>query len=919
MTSLVLESTVRASQGIPVAPPRSPITLATVEAHVATLFQKMGPPPDEDASLADEASPSFSDIRTNAARLDTASIRLPEHIRTAARQVTTNPLQAFLKAIFDTCISPIIAIITKIVAFIKHAISSLFSNKKALESQELSRILTTLKHKELLTTNDVIAIQKAHHDGNKEPIERILTELVGNLTSANNHTEILGLALTQGHLQAFRYIHTLVLLSELNSQEAEWRDFVTTEQKCELKDAFEEFRTSKSIEKLHNYVYDLFLRLHTKNWLTRLQQHESLRGVAEVGPLFTRAHQALAANNEAHFGELCVQIVRHVDPTKLTRLEQLFFQEVGQSLGSGDAIFKKIALHHSHERFLGIYNQHQNRLLEMLETREVQQQLENNTEASQRLERLMNRCMALYSHYGAMLDNEEVHALSATHFAAQYGSSVATWRKINDIFVRFQRGASHTCGHATCSCLYGDNTDNTDSTDRANSADRPRRARGFAQWKLPNNFKKQLFSAAPLNPPALTEANRRLSTKSVLFLPVGAGGGHFSAANALIQYTQQAPEHRYHVRSINLTGETLLPIDPFAKIFSGLNIEVVHNWLMQHDLCNIWAWMRGLGGSLTEESKNEQKRLIRRAFLKERPDLIMLNNTAYIVSVTEVAEELGIPIIHTATDYDISGLDGLQRIPRHFKTTIPAATPQMLQSLNRDAAFQQDHVEVTGPALRAPFIRFMRMSAEEKAVETRRIRAKYGIAEDEQVLLFSSGSVGLKSPIPKILAEWQNAPCKIRLICICGSNTSYRNTLDALKRRIGDNGRVRLDIHGTASGEETAEMLHIAHAFVGKPGGLSTAEALQMGCRFIGDQTGFRATWERFNNNVAVAADRGAIIRSSDEVIATIERELAKPRPNTPFVPNDTVGHYQRLMNDEIRLAENDAEYQGRRQQWVTV
>ena len=96
------------------------------------------------------------------------------------------------------------------------------------------------------------------------------------------------------------------------------------------------------------------------------------------------------------------------------------------------------------------------------------------------------------------------------------------------------------------------------------------------------------------------------------------------------------------------------------------------------------------------------------------------------------------------------------------------------------------------------------------------IRSKLGIKETERVVLIGTGSLGIgfKPADLQELLSFEN----IKIIFACGKNIALFNEL----KNLNQPNIIPLSFY-----EPMAELYAIANIFVGKPGGLSTAESLQ--------------------------------------------------------------------------------------------
>lgn len=102
--------------------------------------------------------------------------------------------------------------------------------------------------------------------------------------------------------------------------------------------------------------------------------------------------------------------------------------------------------------------------------------------------------------------------------------------------------------------------------------------------------------------------------------------------------------------------------------------------------------------------------------------------------------------------------------------------------------------------------------------DTNQIRQKFSIKPDEKVALVASGSLGLG--VKHGLLQAMSQLPKTKVIAVCGKNSQLFNELRGL---FSENSSVIV----LGFYKPMAELYAIADVFLSKPGGLSTAEALQ--------------------------------------------------------------------------------------------
>ena len=110
------------------------------------------------------------------------------------------------------------------------------------------------------------------------------------------------------------------------------------------------------------------------------------------------------------------------------------------------------------------------------------------------------------------------------------------------------------------------------------------------------------------------------------------------------------------------------------------------------------------------------------------------------------------------------------------------------------------------------------------------MRAKHGLRRDGVVILISAGGfgVGKIEPLMSALSRLQH-PAQI--VAVCGRNEELKARLDQLAASIAQDSCVALKVVGYTTAMD--EYMAASDLIVGKPGGLTTSEALASGLVFV--------------------------------------------------------------------------------------
>lgn len=110
------------------------------------------------------------------------------------------------------------------------------------------------------------------------------------------------------------------------------------------------------------------------------------------------------------------------------------------------------------------------------------------------------------------------------------------------------------------------------------------------------------------------------------------------------------------------------------------------------------------------------------------------------------------------------------------------------------------------------------------------MRQKHNLAPDRRTILISAGGLGM-GPIEDLLCELMKLPGKNQIVNICGHNTELFAKTEAFASKISNaQGN---EIKNIGFTDEIDEYMAASDLILGKPGGLTTSEALSKGLVFI--------------------------------------------------------------------------------------
>jgi processive 1,2-diacylglycerol beta-glucosyltransferase len=294
----------------------------------------------------------------------------------------------------------------------------------------------------------------------------------------------------------------------------------------------------------------------------------------------------------------------------------------------------------------------------------------------------------------------------------------------------------------------------------------------------------------------------------VLILSASAGAGHLRAAQAVeraFAETGAAREVR-HVDTLDFTNKL------FRRLYSRAYIDMVNaapellGWLYDH-LDTPW--------------EKERRRLLldkfnTRPFVKlleqYRPDALVCTHflPAEIVSWLKAKGRLSCPQAIVVTDLDVHAM----WLCHHYERYLVAIdeTRVHLERLGIPA----EKIAVTGIPVDPIF------AVEKDKGEMRR---KHGLAPDKTTILLSAGGFGV-GPIEHLLTSLLDLAHPAQIVALCGRNEELRERLATLAAERAPE-RHAVKVLGFTT--EMDELMSAADLIVGKPGGLTTSEALAKG------------------------------------------------------------------------------------------
>jgi len=291
----------------------------------------------------------------------------------------------------------------------------------------------------------------------------------------------------------------------------------------------------------------------------------------------------------------------------------------------------------------------------------------------------------------------------------------------------------------------------------------------------------------------------------VLILSASAGAGHVRAAQALERAFADlgAAREVRHVDALQFTNKV------FRTLYSKTYLDLVDR------APDVLGWLYDW---LDTPWEKERRRLawdklnsVRFVRMLERyqPDLVLCTHflPAEIISWLKAKARLGCAQAIVVTDFDVHAMWLCHHFEQYF-----VAIDETREHLVR-LGIPANKVTVSGIPIDPVF-------AERKDKGT--MRAKYGLAPDRTTVLVSAGGFGV-GPIEHLVASLLGLNHPAQVVVICGRNEELKHRLDAVAAERPTGGNTLAPVGYTT---EMDEYMTAADVMVGKPGGLTTSEAL---------------------------------------------------------------------------------------------
>jgi len=304
-----------------------------------------------------------------------------------------------------------------------------------------------------------------------------------------------------------------------------------------------------------------------------------------------------------------------------------------------------------------------------------------------------------------------------------------------------------------------------------------------------------------------------VALKKVLLLSASAGAGHVRAAQALEKAIKEAGAAREvrHVDTLEFTNKI------FRHLYSKAYIELVNK------MPEVPGYFYD---KLDTPWKNERRRLAldklnTRPFVKllheYQPDLIVCTHflPAEIVSWLKAKERIASRQAIVVTDFDVHAMWLCHHYEQYFVAIDEARA--YLEALG----ISKGKITVSG----IPIDPIFALHKDKKEM-----RLKHGLEPDRTTILLSAGGAGVGSMDHLVTALFP-IQHPVQIVAICGRNADLKKRLTKLATSINPNASVKVKPVGYT--QDMDELMAASDLVLGKPGGLTTSEALAKGLVFV--------------------------------------------------------------------------------------
>jgi processive 1,2-diacylglycerol beta-glucosyltransferase len=298
----------------------------------------------------------------------------------------------------------------------------------------------------------------------------------------------------------------------------------------------------------------------------------------------------------------------------------------------------------------------------------------------------------------------------------------------------------------------------------------------------------------------------------VLVLSASAGAGHLRAADAIeqaIRLRGLAAEVR-HVDVLNYTNQV------FRHFYSKAYIDLVNK------APEVLGWLYDY---LDEPGKNDPVRLafdrlnanpFIRFLRRYQPDVAICTHFLPAGIISSLKGEGKVNVLNTVvvTDFDVHAMWLCRHVEQYF-----VALPETKIHLTA-LGVSESLVTISGIPIDPVFA---------KSKEKHTLRRERGL-DDRFTMLVSAGGFGV-GPVGRLMHALARLSHPAQVLVVCGRNETLMAELSAARKKLAKGSVVSFTLLGFTT--EMDALMTVADLYVGKPGGLTTSEALAKGLPMV--------------------------------------------------------------------------------------
>lgn len=301
--------------------------------------------------------------------------------------------------------------------------------------------------------------------------------------------------------------------------------------------------------------------------------------------------------------------------------------------------------------------------------------------------------------------------------------------------------------------------------------------------------------------------------RNVLILSASAGAGHLRAAQAL-EHAILELKAAHSVRHID-TLEYTNPL--FRRLYSKAYIEMVNR------MPEVLGWLYDLADDPNRDDRFQLAfdKLNTRPFVKlleqYQPEFTICTHflPAEIISWLTLKGTLNTRQVIVVTDFDVHA-QWLCKNYEHYFVALDETRAHMVE-----LGYPAEKITVSGIPIDPAFAEPRDQAA---------LRKKLGLRHDGVVIMISAGGFGV-GKIDALVTPLLRLRHRAQIVAICGRNDDLKAELEGLAAGVSPNAQVTLKVVGYTTAMD--EYMAAADLVVGKPGGLTTSEALARGLIFV--------------------------------------------------------------------------------------